>query len=161
MLGWNRVAVCEVRVEAGTPWSRWTEQPFAVASCAKKVAEGAERKKLSGGICARRLGPGKFDAELFLDGKGLRPDGNTAAVLTKSLELLLVHLRELGSASKRHQYLRGPLASLARGFAINHCHTQPARRFSASRSVMPDPFGGMLPGEAVVRGNRHSSPESN
>jgi hypothetical protein len=26
-------------------------------------------------------GPGKFDAELFLDGKGLRPDGKTAAVL--------------------------------------------------------------------------------
>src|SRR5690348_14985065 len=26
-------------------------------------------------------GPGKFDAELFLDGKGFRPDGNTAAVL--------------------------------------------------------------------------------
>lgn len=26
-------------------------------------------------------GPGKFDAELFLDGKGFRPDGKTAAVL--------------------------------------------------------------------------------
>jgi hypothetical protein len=26
-------------------------------------------------------GPGKFDAELFLDGKGFRPDGSTAAVL--------------------------------------------------------------------------------
>jgi len=26
-------------------------------------------------------GPGKFDAELFLDGKGFRPDGRTAAVL--------------------------------------------------------------------------------
>ena len=26
-------------------------------------------------------GPGKFDAELFLDGKGFRPDGQTAAVL--------------------------------------------------------------------------------
>jgi hypothetical protein len=26
-------------------------------------------------------GPGKFDAELFLDGKGLRPDGKTAATL--------------------------------------------------------------------------------
>src|SRR4051794_18791473 len=26
-------------------------------------------------------GPGKFDAELFLDGKGFRPDGNTAATL--------------------------------------------------------------------------------
>lgn len=26
-------------------------------------------------------GPGKFDAELFLDGKGLRPDGKSAAVL--------------------------------------------------------------------------------
>jgi hypothetical protein len=26
-------------------------------------------------------GPGKFDAEVFLDGKGLRPDGKTAAVL--------------------------------------------------------------------------------
>lgn len=26
-------------------------------------------------------GPGKFDAELFLDGKGFRPDGTTAAVL--------------------------------------------------------------------------------
>ena len=27
------------------------------------------------------MGPGKFDAELFLDGKGFRPDGKTAAVL--------------------------------------------------------------------------------
>src|SRR5207244_3863830 len=26
-------------------------------------------------------GPGKFDAELFLDGKGLRPDGKSAATL--------------------------------------------------------------------------------
>ena len=26
-------------------------------------------------------GPGKFDAEVFLDGKGFRPDGNTAATL--------------------------------------------------------------------------------
>ena len=26
-------------------------------------------------------GPGKFDAELFLDGKGFRPDGKTAATL--------------------------------------------------------------------------------
>src|SRR4029079_9132364 len=26
-------------------------------------------------------GPGKFDAELFLDGKGFRPDGTTAATL--------------------------------------------------------------------------------
>jgi len=26
-------------------------------------------------------GPGKFDAELFLDGKGFRPDGRTAATL--------------------------------------------------------------------------------
>ena len=26
-------------------------------------------------------GPGKFDAELFLDGKGFRPDGKSAAVL--------------------------------------------------------------------------------
>src|SRR4029077_736422 len=26
-------------------------------------------------------GPGKFDAELFLDGKGFRPDGKTSAVL--------------------------------------------------------------------------------
>ena len=26
-------------------------------------------------------GPGKFDASLFMDGKGLRPDGKTAAVL--------------------------------------------------------------------------------
>jgi hypothetical protein len=26
-------------------------------------------------------GPGRFDAELFLDGKGIRPDGKTAAVL--------------------------------------------------------------------------------
>lgn len=29
----------------------------------------------------RAWGPGKFDAELFLDGKGFRPDGKTAAVL--------------------------------------------------------------------------------
>jgi cytochrome c5 len=29
-------------------------------------------------------GPGKFDAELFLDGKGFRPDGKTAAVLIPS-----------------------------------------------------------------------------
>jgi hypothetical protein len=29
----------------------------------------------------RAWGPGKFDAELFLDGKGFRPDGETAAVL--------------------------------------------------------------------------------
>lgn len=28
-----------------------------------------------------RWGPGKFDAELFMDGKGFRPDGTTAAVL--------------------------------------------------------------------------------
>ena len=27
------------------------------------------------------LGPGKFDAELFLDGKAFRPDGKTAATL--------------------------------------------------------------------------------
>jgi hypothetical protein len=54
MLGWSRVAVCEGRVEAGTPWSRWTEQPFAVASRGKKVAEGAERKKLSGGKAQER-----------------------------------------------------------------------------------------------------------
>ena len=26
-------------------------------------------------------GPGKFDAQLFLDGKGFRPDGKTAATL--------------------------------------------------------------------------------
>ena len=26
-------------------------------------------------------GPGKFDAELVLDGKGFRPDGKTAATL--------------------------------------------------------------------------------
>ncbi len=26
-------------------------------------------------------GPGKFDAELFMDGKGMRPDGKTAATL--------------------------------------------------------------------------------
>ena len=29
----------------------------------------------------RAWGPGKFDAEVFLDGKGFRPDGKTAAVL--------------------------------------------------------------------------------
>jgi hypothetical protein len=29
----------------------------------------------------RHWGPGKFDAELFLDGKGFRPDGKTAATL--------------------------------------------------------------------------------
>jgi hypothetical protein len=29
----------------------------------------------------RSWGPGKFDAELFMDGKGFRPDGGTAAVL--------------------------------------------------------------------------------
>ena len=29
----------------------------------------------------RAWGPGKFDAELFLDGKGFRPDGKTAATL--------------------------------------------------------------------------------
>jgi hypothetical protein len=56
MLGRNRVAVCEGRVEAGTPWSRWTEQSFAVASRAKRVAEGAERKELSGGK-AQECGP--------------------------------------------------------------------------------------------------------
>jgi len=69
MLGWSRVVVCGGRVAAGTPWSRWTEQPFAVASCAKKVAEGAERKKLSGGKAqecrpcrgARRIRIGESD----------------------------------------------------------------------------------------------------
>ena len=29
----------------------------------------------------RSWGPGKFDAELFLDGKAFRPDGKTAATL--------------------------------------------------------------------------------
>jgi hypothetical protein len=48
-LGWNRVAVCEGRVEAGASWSRWTEQRIEVASRAKRVAGGTERKKLFGG----------------------------------------------------------------------------------------------------------------
>jgi hypothetical protein len=39
------------------------------------VSEPAVRAVLAG------WGPGKFDAEVFLDGKGFRPDGKTAAVL--------------------------------------------------------------------------------
>ncbi len=39
------------------------------------VDEAAVRAVLNG------WGPGKFDAEFFLDGKGFRPDGKTAAVL--------------------------------------------------------------------------------
>jgi hypothetical protein len=39
------------------------------------VADATTRKVLAA------WGPGKFDAELFLDGKGFRPDGKTAAVL--------------------------------------------------------------------------------
>ena len=33
-------------------------------------------------------GPGKFDAELALDGKGFRPDGSSAAVLSHQLSAL-------------------------------------------------------------------------
>ena len=40
-----------------------------------KVEQSTVRKVL------RAWGPGKFDAELFLDGKGFRPDGKTAATL--------------------------------------------------------------------------------
>jgi len=40
-----------------------------------KVDEGTVNKVLSA------WGPGKFDAELFLDGKGFQPDGKTAATL--------------------------------------------------------------------------------
>jgi hypothetical protein len=40
-----------------------------------KVDEGTVNKVLTA------WGPGKFDAELFLDGKGFRPDGKTAATL--------------------------------------------------------------------------------
>src|SRR4029077_18805669 len=39
------------------------------------VDEAAVKKVLAA------WGPGKFDAELFLDGKGFRPDGQSAAVL--------------------------------------------------------------------------------
>src|SRR5262245_25533098 len=39
------------------------------------VDEATVRKVLAG------WGPGKFDAELFMDGKGFRPDGKTAATL--------------------------------------------------------------------------------
>src|SRR5215204_5360861 len=40
-----------------------------------KVDEGTVNKVLAA------WGPGKFDAELFMDGKGFRPDGKTAAML--------------------------------------------------------------------------------
>jgi hypothetical protein len=52
-------------------------------------------KPLSAG--AHQLGPGKFDAELNLDGKAFCPDGKPATTLNpRAFGLAGVHLAELG-----------------------------------------------------------------
>ena len=54
--------------------SRWPQPQAGRRPARRRRGDGARR-------CSPSWGPGKFDAELFLDGKAFRPDGKTAATL--------------------------------------------------------------------------------
>ncbi len=59
----------------------------AIVSLAPNLTPVADLLRVDVGTVRKVLlawGPGKFDAELFLDGKGFRPDGKTAATLIPS-----------------------------------------------------------------------------
>lgn len=65
-------------------WANRDLNVGAIISLAPNLQPVAELLGVDVGTVRKVLmawGPGKFDAELFLDGKGFRPDGNTAAVL--------------------------------------------------------------------------------
>ena len=65
-------------------WANRDLNVGAITSLAPNLAPVADLLGVDVATVKRVLagcGPGKFDAELFLDGKGFRPDGKTSAVL--------------------------------------------------------------------------------
>ena len=65
-------------------WANRDLNVGAIIALAPRSAAGrraARRRRRDRAHGAEQLGPGKFDAELFLDGKAFRPDGRSAATL--------------------------------------------------------------------------------
>ena len=80
-------SIIRSRPESGIGWTDGANRDLnvgAITSLAPNLAPVADLLGVDVATVKRVLagcGPGKFDAELFLDGKGFRPDGKTSAVL--------------------------------------------------------------------------------